>query len=479
MLTRVPAGPTARRGRTPLHNARACPAPPPRAPEQSLSADPCHSAAATLHWGQSPGQPARPPRLGRSGGQPCRSSATGRAPAYPRRTRNRAQQLGSPAGRTRCGHLTKTPGWQLPHPGFQSLPKKGPQRANGLCWRLQSSGLGRLLPTGALALGRAGLRGRQAPGGTTAMARRSTHSLQPTLSMWKMRSSSQTFSKHLSSVSTNTWGGRKGRSAQKPTARCFPHTAQGLRAKKPQPRPETPGAPGRHPERGQNPLHHPVCLRRPERSCSQGKHGQALLGGCPGPPALQQQRGAGGLPRRHRCQPSLHRRDRTETLRPAPGGSWSWHRAAAGVRAWPWLGWRGGEGTVCPTRAAWGSCPSHGPSLLPAGTTAAARTPRTCLEGPGTRSRAPTHGTRLFRATQPRRRCPDLLQRWDNGPSAKVPSRVRAESEHNFKITLVALGPSLQEGHRGAGACPETSKEAGEGSGAQVLRGAAGGAGAV
>lgn len=30
----------------------------------------------------------------------------------------------------------------------------------------------------------------------------------PTLSMWKMRSSSQTFSKHLSSVSTNTWGDR-------------------------------------------------------------------------------------------------------------------------------------------------------------------------------------------------------------------------------------------------------------------------------
>ncbi|KAJ7423501.1 hypothetical protein BTVI_09535 [Pitangus sulphuratus] len=31
------------------------------------------------------------------------------------------------------------------------------------------------------------------------------------------------------------------------------------------------------------------------------------------------------------------------------------------------------------------------------------------------------------------------------------------------------LGPSLQEKHRGAGACPEKGNEAGEGSGAQVL----------
>ena len=39
--------------------------------------------------------------------------------------------------------------------------------------------------------------------------------------------------------------------------------------------------------------------------------------------------------------------------------------------------------------------------------------------------------------------------------------------------------PSLQEGHWGAGACPEKSKEADEGSGEQVLWGATEGAGAV
>lgn len=42
--------------------------------------------------------------------------------------------------------------------------------------------------------------------GDSGAGQSSTQSPQPTLSMWKMRSSSQTFSKHLSSVSTNTWG---------------------------------------------------------------------------------------------------------------------------------------------------------------------------------------------------------------------------------------------------------------------------------
>ena len=47
------------------------------------------------------------------------------------------------------------------------------------------------------------------------------------------------------------------------------------------------------------------------------------------------------------------------------------------------------------------------------------------------------------------------------------------------RILCSVLGPSLQEGHRGAGACPETGNGAGEGSGAQVLWGAAEGTGGV
>ena len=46
-------------------------------------------------------------------------------------------------------------------------------------------------------------------------------------------------------------------------------------------------------------------------------------------------------------------------------------------------------------------------------------------------------------------------------------------------VLCSVLGPSLQEGHWGAGACPEKGNEAGEGSGEQVLGGAAEGAGAV
>jgi len=41
------------------------------------------------------------------------------------------------------------------------------------------------------------------------------------------------------------------------------------------------------------------------------------------------------------------------------------------------------------------------------------------------------------------------------------------------------LGPSLQEGHRVAGACPEKGNMAGKGSSEQVLQGVAEGAGAV
>jgi len=44
-------------------------------------------------------------------------------------------------------------------------------------------------------------------------------------------------------------------------------------------------------------------------------------------------------------------------------------------------------------------------------------------------------------------------------------------------ILCSVLGLSLQEGHRGAGACPEEGKEAGEGSREQVLQGAAEGTG--
>ena len=47
------------------------------------------------------------------------------------------------------------------------------------------------------------------------------------------------------------------------------------------------------------------------------------------------------------------------------------------------------------------------------------------------------------------------------------------------RVLCSALGPSLQEGHGGAGACPEQGSEAGEGAGEQVWWGAAEGAGAL
>ena len=47
------------------------------------------------------------------------------------------------------------------------------------------------------------------------------------------------------------------------------------------------------------------------------------------------------------------------------------------------------------------------------------------------------------------------------------------------RVLCSALGPSLPEGHGGAGACPEKGNEAGEGSGEQVRWGAAEGTGVV
>jgi len=47
------------------------------------------------------------------------------------------------------------------------------------------------------------------------------------------------------------------------------------------------------------------------------------------------------------------------------------------------------------------------------------------------------------------------------------------------RILCPALGPSLQEGHRGAGACPGKGNEAGEWSREQVLGGVTEGAGVV
>ena len=44
------------------------------------------------------------------------------------------------------------------------------------------------------------------------------------------------------------------------------------------------------------------------------------------------------------------------------------------------------------------------------------------------------------------------------------------------RVLCSVLGPSLQEGHRGARATPEKGKKAGEGSGEQILRGVAEGA---
>ena len=47
------------------------------------------------------------------------------------------------------------------------------------------------------------------------------------------------------------------------------------------------------------------------------------------------------------------------------------------------------------------------------------------------------------------------------------------------RILCSVLGPSLQEGYRVAGECPEKGNEAGEGPREQVLRETAEGAGAV
>ena len=47
------------------------------------------------------------------------------------------------------------------------------------------------------------------------------------------------------------------------------------------------------------------------------------------------------------------------------------------------------------------------------------------------------------------------------------------------RTSSAVLGPSLREGHWGAGACPEKGSQAGEGAGEQVWWGAAEGAGAA
>ena len=56
---------------------------------------------------------------------------------------------------------------------------------------------------------------------------------------------------------------------------------------------------------------------------------------------------------------------------------------------------------------------------------------------------------------------------------------VLSTGEATAQMLHAVLGPSLHEGHGGAGACPEQGSEAGEGSGEQVCWGATEGAGAV
>ena len=58
-------------------------------------------------------------------------------------------------------------------------------------------------------------------------------------------------------------------------------------------------------------------------------------------------------------------------------------------------------------------------------------------------------------------------------------AHVRGTGEAAPWVLCSVLGPSLQEGHWHADACPEKGSEAGEGSGEQVLRGVAEGTGVV
>jgi len=64
---------------------------------------------------------------------------------------------------------------------------------------------------------------------------------------------------------------------------------------------------------------------------------------------------------------------------------------------------------------------------------------------------------------------PGLYQQW-GGQQEQGGDRapVLSTGEAAARVLCSALGPSLQEGHGGAGACPEKGSEAGEGSGEQI-----------
>jgi len=64
---------------------------------------------------------------------------------------------------------------------------------------------------------------------------------------------------------------------------------------------------------------------------------------------------------------------------------------------------------------------------------------------------------------------PGLYQQWsDQQDWGEDRAPVLGTGEAAARVLCSALGPSLQEGHGGAGACPEKGSEAGEGSGEQV-----------
>ena len=68
-------------------------------------------------------------------------------------------------------------------------------------------------------------------------------------------------------------------------------------------------------------------------------------------------------------------------------------------------------------------------------------------------------------------RHPGLSQEWGGQQEqGRDQAPVLSTGEAAPRVLCSALGPSLQAGHGGAGACPEKGIKAGEGSGEQVLR---------
>jgi len=86
-------------------------------------------------------------------------------------------------------------------------------------------------------------------------------------------------------------------------------------------------------------------------------------------------------------------------------------------------------------------------------------------KGPGGAGRQPAeHELAVCPGGQEGQRHPGLDQEWGGQDWGRDWAPVLGTGEATSRVLCSALGPSLQERHRGAGAHPKTSNKAGEGS---------------